>query len=260
MNPKSNVHPVKLKKLDSFLREYYRIDEIDDPSLNGIQFPGAENIEKIAFSVDASLYTLVKARENNCQLLLVHHGIMWKGAMENRIDNFYKARLKEMILGDLSLYAIHLPMDLHPEIGHNALILKGLGGKNQKPAFPYRGINIGYIGELEKEENMDAIVKKLEKMDIPSTVYPLGKEKIKSIGIASGGSSSSVSVAIDLGIDLFITGEFHHSSWHPAKEGSINVIAGGHYHTEVPGIKAVMALIKEKFDIDTIFIDAPTNL
>jgi putative NIF3 family GTP cyclohydrolase 1 type 2 len=40
----------------------------------------------------------------------------------------------------------------------------------------------------------------------------------------------------------------------------MNVIFAGHYATETTGIKALQKIIEEKFDVETFFINVPTNL
>ena len=93
-----------------------------------------------------------------------------------------------------------------------------------------------------------------------STVLRFGKEKIKTIGIISGGASEDVEAAIQENLDLYITGEFEHAHFHIAKENCINVIAAGHYETEIIGVNLLMKKIQEKLKIDCEFIDVPTEL
>ena len=58
------------------------------------------------------------------------------------------------------------------------------------------------------------------------------------MGIVSGGDPHAVSQAIDEGLDLFVTGDASHEIYHEALEAGINVLFGGHYATEMWGVKA----------------------
>jgi len=91
-------------------------------------------------------------------------------------------------------------------------------------------------------------------------VLDFGNEKIKNIGVVSGGGSSALNEAIDKDLDCFVTGEIPHYAYQLAKEGKINLIAAGHYATETLGVKALMNPVKEKFNVEVKFIDAPSGL
>jgi len=88
---------------------------------------------------------------------------------------------------------------------------------------------------------------------------PFGKEKVKKVGVVSGAAARIVNEAVEK-VDVFVTGEASHEVYHTAKEARVNVIFAGHYATETLGVKALAKLLKEKFDVEIIFIDVPTGL
>ncbi len=246
---------VKLKKICEFLDSELRIKDIPDASLNGLQIEGCENIEKIAFAVDGSYETFVKAVEASCRLLIVHHGLFW-GKCEPITGLFYK-KLKVLIENGVSLYAVHLPLDLHPRFGNNIQIMK-LFTDNALVFGEYQGQEIGFSGRLSSPLNMEEIVKKLNNtLNTSSKILSFGKEEIGTIAVVSGSGCDCLKEAIDKKIDLFITGEAKLFSWHLAKEGKINIIFSGHYATETVGLKALMEEIKKIFNIPCEFLDVP---
>lgn len=64
-------------KIVAFLDEYLSINSFPDKSRNGLQVEGKEEVEKIAFAVDACMDTFVKARALGADMLIVHHGLIW---------------------------------------------------------------------------------------------------------------------------------------------------------------------------------------
>jgi putative NIF3 family GTP cyclohydrolase 1 type 2 len=89
---------------------------------------------------------------------------------------------------------------------------------------------------------------------------PFGPQKIQRVAIVSGGGSSSIPEAIEKKIDLYVTGESSHENHHAALEGNLNVIYGGHYHTEKPGVQVLGEFLSKKLGIDTEFLDVPTSV
>jgi len=252
-------------KLDSFFRSFLDIEgfALSDRALNGIQVDNdGSAVRKIAFSVDAAMETFENAAAINADMLFVHHGLFW-GVQPSLTGNF-RRRIKFLLDNNICLYSVHLPLDQHPKMGNNAVLAQLLGLEDIKPFGDYHGKKIGYKGMFPKPVTIDSAVKKISFMGRPAQgVFPFGKKDCNSAAIVSGGSAVSARNAIEEGVDLFVTGESSHSVYHECLEGKINMIAGGHYSTEVWGVQAVMQnCIAElgSSGISAEFIDAPTGL
>ncbi len=160
-----------------------------------------------------------------------------------------------------SLYACHLPLDKHETYGNNVQLANILKLTKIKPFGAYHGYNIGYQGVLSKPLTIGQLAKILDqKIDTKSFTFPFGKKNIRTIGIVSGGGASALPEAISKKLDCFITGELGHSLYHYMKEYDMNTIVAGHYATETVGVKALVPVLKQKFGVDVIYIDAPTRL
>lgn len=247
-----------LSKITSFLDEYLEIEKFNDTSNNGLQVEGEKEIEKIAFAVDACLETFERAAKIDANLIVAHHGLIWGGI--DYIRGILFRRLKFLIEKGISLYAAHLPLDVHKEVGNNAMLLKMLDLEPKESFGEYKGVKIGWIGEFDEPKLLDEIVNTVEtKLNVKANVLEFGDKKIKRVAAVSGKGAFSLNEAIENGLDLLITGEAEHEAYHIAKEGKINVIFAGHYATETLGVKALMDVIKQKFDVDVEFIDIPTG-
>lgn len=257
MNKKVSPYKKKnsQKQICQFLEETLRISSIKDSSINGLQVEGALEVFKIGFAVDACLESFNKAKENGCQMLIVHHGLLWNGV--TRITGVLYKRVRFLMENNINLYAVHLPLDLHPQFGNNAVLSSILKVKNIKPFGLYKGINIGFEGEV-KETSVEEIVKKLNKeLDTDCSFLSCGKERIKRVAIISGKAPELLEEAIEKEIDCFITGEPAYQNYHFTVESKINVIYAGHYYSEKTGIKALKDFVSEKLNIETVFLDTP---
>jgi dinuclear metal center YbgI/SA1388 family protein len=249
-------------KLDAFFRAFLEIDGFAqaDNSLNGIQVDNdGAPVRKIAFAVDAAMETFEQAAAAGAGMLFVHHGLFW-GAPA-RVAGNLRRRLKFLLERDICLYAAHLPLDQHPEMGNNACLAGLLGLENLEPFGTYHGRKIGYKGVFPKAVTLEEAVKKIGFMGRPPLgVFPFGKSEIKSAAVVSGGAADEARQAIEEGLDLYLTGEASHQVYHDCLEGKLSMIAGGHYNTEVWGLRALMRHCAAELGIDADFIDVPTGL
>ena len=250
----------ELYEIVRFLDDYLNVKEWEDKSRNGLQVEGKSEVNKVAFAVDACMESCVRAKSLGADLLIVHHGLIWGGI--EYVRGLVQKRLKFLLENELSLYAAHLPLDAHPEVGNNVQLLKLLDLEPKEPFGYYHGVPIGYIGYFEEPKPLPLVAQILvEKLKTDYVrAYEFGKQEIESVGVVSGGASFATTEAVEKGLDLFITGEFEHEAYHVAKEGNLNIISAGHYASETLGVKALMPLIREKFEVKTVFIDIPTGL
>ncbi|MCK4651156.1 Nif3-like dinuclear metal center hexameric protein [Candidatus Babeliales bacterium] len=254
---------IELKEIVSFLNKYLNIEKFKnkDDSWNGLQVEGRKQIEKILFAVDAGIKTFQKAKELNVDMIVVHHGMFWKGANPSTVD-YTKNRLDFLLKNEISLYASHLPLDAHPESGNNAQLLNLLGFKKDKEFCYFYGEFISFIGKTKDPKTVSQIRSVLEeKIGSSCKVLNFGKEKISTIAVCSGGGANYkfLNEAIELGVDLYLTGDAT-EMYHLAKDIGINIIFAGHHATETLGVKALSEIVKDEFKVDTVFVDIPTGL
>jgi dinuclear metal center YbgI/SA1388 family protein len=247
--------------LDKYIRSILDIDKFaaSDISMNGIQVDNdGANVTKAAFAVDACLETFKRAKAADAGLLFVHHGLYWGSPL--RIEGTFRQRTAFLLNNNIALYAAHLPLDQHPIIGNNAVAASLLGLTERQPFGLYHGIKIGYKGILQTPLTVDQAAKRLLGAAKPLGAYPFGVEKCKTCAVITGGAAAEVTQAIEEDCDLYITGEMGHFVYHQIMEAKINMIACGHYASEVFGVQAIMQKCETELNIDTEFIDAPTGL
>ncbi len=243
--------------LAAYLDQLLNVKAIRDGGYNGLQVAHqAKEITKAAFAVDACLDSFRGTAEAGAQILIVHHGMMWD-KLGPLVGATYE-RIRFLITHDLALYAAHLPLDLHPELGHNAQIAKMLQLQDIQPFGEYRGQYVGFCGRLPQPVDFDTFCRDYERLNRgPIQALGFGKKLVSSVAILSGDGAVACDEAIAKDMDVFITGETNYIAYYPVKENKLNLIYGGHYHTEKFGMFALADHLQEKFGLETVFLDYP---
>lgn len=235
------------------------IREVNDyeKAANGLQVQNSGRVTKIAAAVDASLATIRLAIAAKADLLIVHHGLFWSSRQPWTGKNYELLHL--LVEHDLAVYSSHLPLDLHPRLGNNVLLATALGLKKLKPFFATHGQKIGV--QARRRILRDELAEKLRQATgVPPKCLAGGPERCERIGVVTGGAGAELIIAVEEGVDTFITGEGPHWTHALAEEMGLNVFYGGHYATETFGVKALAAELSRKFKLPCEFLDHPTGL
>lgn len=245
---------LKLHTLCQYLERVLPSNGVVDYGPNGLQVEGKDSIKKMATAVTASLATIEAAVEMGVDALIVHHGLFWnKESMV--ITESKKKKLVLLLQHNISLFAYHLPLDMHPQVGNNWKAAQEMGWTNLQPFCMISGGPIGVKGELSSIAR-DDFKAELEKYYQHEAVCALGgKKHIKTVALVSGGAHRNIANAIQEGVDAYVTGSFDEPTWHQALEGEINFFALGHSATERVGPKALAQLIETELSVPCAFID-----
>jgi dinuclear metal center YbgI/SA1388 family protein len=248
-----------LSEIVSYCDAFLRIREIGDydNALNGLQLENSGSVKKIAAAVDFSTRTLQAAAKCSADLLIVHHGMFWTGL--RRLTKAWYRQLKLALHNDIAVYSAHLPLDSHPEIGNNVLLMRAISIEDSEPFFEEKGLLLGQRALVEFP--LGDIVKRFEKAVNGSVhVTAAGPQISRHVAVITGAGGSEIERLAGEGVDTFITGEAPHWAGIAAHELGINLLLGGHYATEIFGVRALADHLAKKFGRDWEFIDLPTGL
>ncbi len=250
---------VTLDELVAYLDETLRTREIADypNAKNGLQVEREGPVERVAFAVDAAKEPIEEAIRRGADLIVVHHGLLW-GGVQPIVGPHYQ-RLRALLQANVGLYSSHLPLDVHPQFGNNVLLAKQLGVEVQGTFGGNDKVAAGVWGTVEMRR--EALAARLDQV-LGRRVRMIagGPERVQRVGIVTGAAASQIPAALEAGLDAFVTGEVAHHNYFDAMEGGINLYLGGHYATEVWGVRALADVIAERFGLETFFIDHPTGL
>jgi len=243
-------------QLEALLNEILSPQLIKDYCPNGLQVEGKKEVKKIITGVTASKALIEEAINQNADAILVHHGYFWKGESES-IRGMKGERIRQLIKNDINLFAYHLPLDIHPELGNNAQLAKlleievegGLEGHPQSVAM------FGSFNEsLTAKELEQRIAKVLNREPLHIEAEDADK-LIKTIGWCTGGGQDFIELAASQGMDAYISGEISERTTYSARELNIHYFSAGHHATERYGVKALGEWLSEHHGFDVTFVD-----
>jgi len=250
---------MELNDFVDYLDAYLRVREVPDSerAVNGLQVTGDRAIGRVGVAVDGSEAAIERAVESGCDVLVVHHGLFWEGSAP-LTGRLYR-RVRALVRSGMALYAAHIPLDLHEEVGNSVVLARALGMEPEGTFGEYRGVEIGCWGRLPMlREGLAARLD--EVLGGGVRLIPGGRERLDRVGVLTGAGGDMIGQAIAAGLDALVTGEGAHHTYFAAMEGGLNVYYGGHYATEVWGVRALAEHLAERFALDWEFIDVPTGL
>ena len=250
---------VPLTEIVDYLDRYLHVADVpdDERAINGLQVGNRGSVTRVVASVDACEATITDAISRKADLMVVHHGLFWGGLRP--LTGVYGRRVRLLMEHSVALYASHLPLDCHLEVGNNALLARKLGLRDLVPFGTFEGTQIGFWGAID--EGRDALVTRLQEI-VGGTprVVPAGPIRLAKVGVVTGAGTSALTEAVELGLDTLITGEGPHHSFLEAEELGVNVVYGGHYATETFGVRALAAHVGQRFNLPWDFSDHPTGM
>jgi len=232
-----------------------------DASANGLQVaPASGTVDHAAFAVDGVLETAERAADVGADALVVHHGVSW-GGIERVTGQTYR-RVAPFVDNDMALYAAHLPLDAHPDLGNAAGLADLLGVEGREPFGELGPEHVGVRGRIAPRSATELAVELNDGLHTGGEevqVLDFGPEEIERVAILTGSGSDWLDEAADAGVDALITGEAKGKLYHEAKEAGVSVFLAGHYATETFGVRALESLAAD-WGLATTYIDAPTGL
>jgi dinuclear metal center YbgI/SA1388 family protein len=240
--------------LISYVDSLLEPERYEDFGPNGVQVPSPRTeIRRVVTGVSATRAFIERGIAEGADLLLVHHGLFWGAA--HGLDPLVAERLRPLMKADVALAAYHLPLDGHAEIGNNALLAGLLGCSSHEPWLPY-GRAGRFAGDGIGLADLLARVR-----DATGGRDPLhqgaGPERIRTLGLVSGGGARHLPEAAAAGFDAFLTGEPREPAMGEAEELGLHFVAAGHYATETHGIRRLGELLAGEFGVEHGFLDLP---
>jgi len=243
-----------------------RLDVADyedvDASANGLQVgPDDAAVDHVAFAVDAAVETAEVAAGHGADALVAHHGIVWGGLDD--VTGIEYGRVSTLVEHDVALYAAHLPLDGHPELGNAAGLLGRLDATDAGAFGHVGGQPVGRRGRLPAPTTTadlrDRLAGALPVDAADVDVLDHGPDRLEDVAVLTGAGADFLREAADAGVDALVTGEGAQKLYHEAREAGVTVFLAGHYATETVGVRTLQSLV-DGWGPDTTFIEAPTGL
>jgi dinuclear metal center YbgI/SA1388 family protein len=164
-----------------------------------------------------------------------------------------KRRLQALLSNEISLYAYHLPLDAHPELGNNAQFAARIGLRCDAR---FGDQELGFCGDAASLPTVQDLAGALHAAlgRAPLAIAGDGRG-LRRIAWCTGGAQGYFEAAIDAGADAFITGEISEPQAHIARETGVAFLACGHHATERFGAPALGEHIAQRFQVEHRFVE-----
>ena len=239
-------------EVESRLQLLLRPETFKDYGPNGLQVEGRPEVRRIVSGVTASLAFIDAAIADGADTLLVHHGLFWRG-QDGRLTGWLRQRVARLMAHDINLYAYHLPLDAHAELGNNAQLGLRLG---LRADAHFGDQDLGFIGPAGPWGDLHALVVGVQAaLGREAVTVPGDGRALRRIAWCSGGAQGYFEAAVAAGADAYITGEISEPQAHLARETGVAFLACGHHASERYGAPAVAAHVAAQLGLEHRFID-----
>ncbi|MDQ9171039.1 Nif3-like dinuclear metal center hexameric protein [Oxalobacteraceae bacterium R-40] len=247
-----NKQTIQRDALEKYLASILDINRFRDYCPNGLQVEGRPDIRTLVTGVTASRALIEAAIELDADAIMVHHGYFWRNE-DPRVLGPKHRRLKMLLSHEINLFAYHLPLDMHPELGNNAQLAKIL----QLEADGRFGENdIGWMGTATEIATVGELAASIEKsLGRKPLVIGDASQKIGRIGWCTGAAQNYLADAVAAGASTYLSGEISEPTVHLARETGVAYISCGHHATERYGVKALGEHVSSEFCIVHYFVD-----
>ena len=230
-------------------------ERFKDYGPNGLQVEGKADISRVVSGVTASRALIEAAIAARADAIFVHHGLFWRG-QDGRVTGWMKQRLQLLLAHDINLFAYHLPLDAHPELGNNAQLGRVLG---LTPDARFGDQDLGFAAPAAFAHGQALADHVAQSLGRTVTWVPpdgaAAQRPIRRVAWCTGGAQGYFEAAIAAGADVFVTGEISEPQAHLARETGVGFIAAGHHATERYGAPAVAAQVAHQFGLAHEFIE-----
>ena len=238
--------------IESAMNSLLEVGRFHDYGPNGLQVEGRAEVRRLVCGVTASRALIEAALADGADAILVHHGLFWRGH-DGRATGWLKARLAPLLAADVSLFAYHLPLDAHPELGNNAQLGRLLGLEAEAR---FGEQELGFVGTSPQPLALAALAQRVEAaLGRVPLVLPGDGRALSRIAWCTGGAQGYFESAIAAGADVYLTGEVSEPQAHLARETGVAFVACGHHASERYGVQALARHVAAQFGLEQRFID-----
>lgn len=244
---------VQVDQLSEYTAQFLNVRQFRDYAPNGLQVAGRSQVSKVVAGVSANRLLIEAAIEQQADAIVVHHGFFWKNE-DPCLTGWRRERIRLLLQHDINLFAYHLPLDAHPEVGNNAQLALQMGWQTTAQTGEQGLLSLGAGPQCSLAELGEALQRRLQRE--PLLLGDL-QQPVQRLAWCTGGAQGYFEDAIAAGVDAFITGEVSERMADMARESGVAFVSAGHYATEQYGVQALAAHWTAQFGVDCRFVPVP---
>ena len=228
-------------------------EKFRDYGPNGLQVEGDRDVQLLVSGVTASRALIEAAIAAKADAIVVHHGLFWRG-QDGRVTGWMRERLRLLLAHGIHLFAYHLPLDAHPELGNNAQLARVLG-LQADGRFGEQELGFVGAGAQAWSDPQDLANHVAAQLGRSVTCVGGSDRPVRRVAWCTGGAQNYFEAAIAQGVDAFITGEISEPQAHLARETGVAFLACGHHATERYGAPALASHVAQNLGLQHLFIE-----
>ncbi|MBN1334237.1 MAG: Nif3-like dinuclear metal center hexameric protein [Synergistales bacterium] len=221
-------------------------------------------VEKVALALDATEEAVMKAYEEGCQLLVVHHPLIYQSLSNLDLQNNVPRTLFSALSRNMGIVSYHTNWDKSPE-GVNVSLARKIGLSEMIPLIPSAdGVSgMGVLGELPEMgltlQDLARIAKSEWDLDWVR-FYGADQAYTKKVAICGGSGGDLWQRAFDMEADTFITADMKYHQIMAALEREMKIICVDHGEMEWVSIPDLGVIISEHTGLETRVLNRRKDL
>ena len=214
-----------------------------------------KEVKRIYLALDATDEVIEEAADWGADMLITHHPMIFKAMKKINDENFIGRRVLKLIRDDISYYAMHTNYDVMgmAELAGKVLelsepeVLEVTGSMHSESGeVP---VGIGRVANLAQPMDLKSCAEMVKKaFDLPNVkIFGEPDMQVHRLGVFPGSGKSAISVSLEKGVDVLVTGDIDHHEGIDAVAQKMAVIDAGHYGVEHIFIADMEHFCREKF-------------
>lgn len=193
-----------------------------------------KEVQTIYVALDLTEETLDKAIEEKADMIVTHHPMIFSPLRTITDRDFIGRRVVKLLQNDISYFAMHTNYDVMRMADLSADIFGLQEQEVLDRTSAQEELGIGKIGVCSREMTLKQCAEQVKEKFHLDAAQVFGREDkpIRKVAICAGSGKSVISVAIEKGADVLITGDIGHHEGIDAVERNLAIIDAGHYGLE----------------------------
>jgi len=223
-----------------------------------------KDVNRVYVALDATEDVVDDAISKNCDFILTHHPLLFKGVKQITSDTATGRKLLKLIANDVAVFSAHTSFDAVPGgMADLAGILLQL--EQTRPLEPMNGKEeepwgIGIVGNLPQPMTLKLFCQKVKDTFALDHINLFAgghmQQPVRRIAICPGSGRSLTEAAEAAEADIFLTGDIGHHEGLDLVEQGISVIDAGHFGLEKIFIPVMADRISQAFPLLEVFTAA----
>ena len=221
------------------------------------------SVTAVLLCLDVTEDVLKEAKERECNMIVSHHPLIFKGLKSLTGENTTQKLVIEALKNNIAVYSAHTNLDsVWDGVSHE--LARRLGIKDLEVLEPQENnpkAGLGVVGNIKPLPKIEFLRKIKETFNVGALRYSAQSPSVvvRRVAVCGGSGASLIKAAIRNKADILVTGDVKYHDF--TSFGDDIIIADiGHYESELCSREIMSRVIREKYpDLTIYFSDTESN-